>query len=105
MIALDSEDEKIVGVLHDVVEDSKWTFDILRAEGFSERIIEALESVTKLEGEGYDAFIERARRNPLGRKVKIADLTDNMDMRRIGEPTDKDFERLKKYYRALSFLQ
>ena len=105
MLSLTTEDERIVGVLHDVVEDSEWTFDLLRAEGFSEEIIEALRSVTKVEGEGYDAFAARARANPIGRKVKIADLTDNMDLRRISEPTDRDFERLKRYSRALAFLQ
>ena len=58
-------DEKIVGVLHDVVEDSAWTFEMLAAEGFSAHIIEALRCVTKLSaGEPYDKFIARVKKNP-----------------------------------------
>lgn len=55
-----TEEEKIVGVLHDVVEDTDWTFEALAAEGFSEKVIAALRCVTKVsENENYDDFIER----------------------------------------------
>ena len=40
-----TEEEKIVGVLHDVVEDTEWTFEALEAEGFSKQIIDALRCV------------------------------------------------------------
>lgn len=94
-------EEKIVGVLHDVVEDSDWTFEQLIAEGFSEEIIEALRCVTKLsEYEPYDAFIERVKRNSLAVKVKINDLTDNMDIRRLPSITEDDIIRLRKYLQA-----
>ena len=65
-------DEKIVGVLHDVVEDTDWTFDALLAEGFPVHIIDALRCVTKLsDNEHYDEFIERVKTNPLAVAVKI----------------------------------
>jgi len=105
MFSLHTDEEKIVGVLHDVVEDSDWTFEGLREEGFSETIIEALKSVTAVEGEEYDDFVRRAHANPIGRNVKIADVTDNLDIKRIAGPSDRDFQRLKKYRRALAFLQ
>lgn len=100
-----SEEEKIIGVLHDVVEDSDWTFEALAAEGFSEEVIAALKCVTKLsENENYDDFIERVKKNPLAVAVKINDLTDNMDIRRLPYLSDKDIKRLKKYLKAYKKL-
>lgn len=100
-----TEEEKIVGVLHDVVEDTEWTFEALAAEGFSEEVINALRCVTKISGnENYDAFIERVKKNPLAVAVKINDLTDNMDIRRLPYLSDKDIKRLKKYLKAYKKL-
>lgn len=100
-----TEEEKIAGVLHDVVEDSDWTFEALEAEGFSQEIIAALKCVTKLsENENYDDFIERVKKNPLAIAVKINDLTDNMDIRRLPYLSDKDIKRLKKYLKAYKKL-
>ena len=100
-----TEEEKIVGVLHDVVEDTDWTFERLEAEGFAPEIIAALKCVTKIsENENYDAFIERVKKNPLATAVKINDLTDNMDIRRLPYLSDKDVKRLKKYLKAYKRL-
>ncbi len=100
-----TEEEKIVGVLHDVVEDTSWTFDMLEAEGFAPEIIAALRCVTKTsENENYDDFIERVKKNPLAVAVKINDLTDNMDIRRLPYLSDKDVKRLKKYLKAYKKL-
>jgi len=100
-----TEEEKIVGVLHDVVEDSEWTFEMLEAEGFSEEVMAALRCVTKIsEKESYDDFIERIKKNPLAVAVKINDLTDNMDIRRLPYLSDKDVKRLKKYLKAYKRL-
>ena len=97
--------EQIVGVLHDVVEDSDWTFEQLAAEGFSAEIIEALRCVTKLsEDEPYDKFISRIKCNPLAVAVKINDLSDNMDIRRLPYLSDKDIKRLKRYLKAYKQL-
>lgn len=100
-----TEEEKIVGVLHDVVEDGDWTFEALEAEGFSKEVIDALRCVTKIsENENYDDFIERVKKNPLAVAVKINDLTDNMDIRRLPYLSDKDVKRLKKYLKAYKKL-
>jgi len=95
-----SEDEKITALLHDIIEDSAWTLEKLEAEGFSHKIIEALDCLTKREGESYEEFIKRVKSNPLAIKVKINDLEDNMDIRRLSQVSDKDAERLNKYLRA-----
>lgn len=100
-----TENEKIVGVLHDVIEDTAWTFEALEAEGFSQEIIGALRCVTKVsDNENYDDFIERVKKNPLAVAVKINDLTDNMDIRRLPYLSDKDIKRLKKYLKAYKKL-
>jgi hypothetical protein len=88
-----------------VVEDTDWTFERLAAEGFSQEIIAALRCVTKRsENENYDDFIERVKKNPLATAVKINDLTDNMDIRRLPYLSDKDVKRLKKYLKAYKKL-
>lgn len=100
-----TEDEKIVGVLHDLVEDTNWTFEMLLAEGFPTHIIDALRCVTKLsDNEPYNAFIQRVKTNPLAVAVKINDLTDNLDVRRLQNITDQDVERLRKYHNAYQEL-
>ena len=105
MAAGRTEDEKIVGVLHDVVEDTHWTFEALLAKGFPSHIVDALRCVTKLsDDEPYDEFIERVKTNPLAVAVKINDLTDNMDVRRYMELTDWDVKRLRKYLKAYQKL-
>lgn len=105
MNALQGEDARIAGVLHDVIEDSKIDEKELARLSYSPRIIEAVLAVTKKSGEDYDEFIARAALNPIARQVKIADLEDNMDLTRIANPTSKDEERLEKYRRALEFLK
>ena len=96
-----SMEEKIAGVLHDVVEDSEWTFEMLEKEGIPKDVMDALRCVTKLsEDEDYDHFIARVKTNPLAVKVKLNDLKDNMDITRLEEVTEKDLARLNKYIRA-----
>jgi (p)ppGpp synthase/HD superfamily hydrolase len=105
MIAqLHGEAERIVAVLHDLIEDTDWTLDQLRAEGFNDEVLAAIDCLTKRDDESYEAFIERASHNELARKVKLADLEDNMDLRRIAEVTDRDLERLRKYHQARQVL-
>lgn len=99
-----SEEEKIVALLHDTIEDGDITSDYLLMQGFPRDIVEAVMSVTRNEGEDYFRFIHRCKENLIGRKVKIADLRDNMDITRLNELTEKDIERLKKYHRAYRIL-
>lgn len=106
MFRLESDLERIVGILHDVVEDTPYTFEDLRAMGYSEEVITALDGVTRREQESYEEFVNRSQSHPVSRRVKLADLEDNMDVRRLRrEPTEKDFERLKRYRRAWEQLK
>ena len=120
MLSLDTEEERIVGVLHDVVEDCEgWTWERLREQGCSDEIIEALKSVSKTPEEEkqfkkmddpnekldhYLEFIKRAKFNKIGRNVKAADIKDNLDISRIDDITESDIDRLNRYKAALKLL-
>ncbi len=105
MFRVETEQERIVAVLHDLVEDTGYTFDDLRALGYPAEIVEALDGVTRRPEESYDQFVERAAVNPIARRVKLADLEDNMDIRRCTTLTERDLERLQRYLRAWQRLK
>lgn len=104
LLAVDTPEERIVAVLHDVVEDTPWTLEGLRAEGFTREVVDAVEALTKRTGECYEAFIDRVAANPLARQVKRADLTDNLDLGRLPVVTEADLARLTRYRAALARL-
>lgn len=96
---------KVVALLHDVVEDTDVTPEQLEELGISEFAIKAVLCLTHQIGESYMDFIKRAARNPIAREVKIADLGDNMDVRRLDEVTEEDFVRMEKYLNAWKYLK
>lgn len=98
------DEEKVVALLHDTIEDGDITADYLLMQGFPHDIVDAVLSVSRKRGEDYFDFIQRCKANPIGRRVKIADLKDNMDITRLNELTEKDIERLKKYHKAYKML-
>ena len=102
MFRCQTDEQRIVGVLHDVIEDTSVTVEDLRNAGFNEEILAALDCVTKRNGESYEDFVERAAANPIARRVKLADLEDNMDLRRLGAANlgPKETDRLNRYLRA-----
>lgn len=91
---------KAIALLHDVIEDSDATADDLRADGIPEVVIAAVELLTRVRGESYEQFIERVGTDPLARKVKKADIQDNLDVLRLAELSDSDLRRVDKYHRA-----
>ena len=100
-----TDEQKIVAVLHDVIEDTYVQEQHLRENGFSEDIINAIKSVTKIKGESRMDAAKRAKQNPIGRVVKLADLKDNMDLSRIAKPTAKDRLRVAEYEKVQKFLK
>jgi (p)ppGpp synthase/HD superfamily hydrolase len=104
MLRLETPEERIVATLHDVVEDCGVTLDQLRAEGFSEAVIDGVDAVTRRESESYEEFVLRAKANLIGRQVKLVDLEDNCDVSRLREVTERDLARLEKYKRAIAVL-
>lgn len=105
MLRLDGEAARIAGVLHDVIEDTDCTLDQLRELGYSPAVLDALDRLTHRPGDAYDAYIDRVEASPLARAVKLADLEDNLDVRRLPEVTPRDAERLTRYRRVWDRLR
>lgn len=106
MLAQETDEARIVAVLHDVVEDSDdWTLDRLRKEGFSERVLEAVAALTKEGPQDYFEYLKQVAVIPLAVRVKVADLADNLNPNRLGrKPTADDLARFEKYEEALRRL-
>ena len=100
-----TDEEKIVALLHDTIEDTDVTPEYLLGEGFPRYIVDAVLSVTKKDGESYEDFIARSKENSIGRKVKIHDLEDNLDVMRLDEVTPRMAARLTKYLKAIRTLK
>ncbi|WP_222912660.1 HD domain-containing protein [Natrinema sp. SYSU A 869] len=99
MRQMDTETERVVAVLHDVVEDSDYELDDIESQ-FDTTVREAVDALTKREEESYAEAIERAGSNTIAQRVKIADLRDNMDLTRLESVDDESQSRLKKYHRS-----
>ena len=101
-----SDKAYIVALLHDILEDTDCTADILREEGFDDEIIDAVVAITRRKNEHhYSDFIKRVKTNKIARIVKIYDLEDNMDIRRLSKLEDRDLKRLKKYWYSWKYLK
>lgn len=105
MLRLKSQQERMIAVLHDVVEDTNQTLADLARLGYPPEVILALDKLTIRPGEEYEDFIARLGPDPVARRVKLADLEDNMDVSRLPEITPKDEKRLDKYRRAQKQLR
>ncbi len=104
MAQMDTLESKIVAVLHDAIEDSHLKIEELAQRGFPVLITDAIAAITKSNDEIYADYILRVKANAIALKVKIADVTHNMDISRISNPTAKDFQRLEKYRKVLMEL-
>ncbi len=105
MLNVNTLDERIAAVLHDTVEDTPITFDDLADAGFSSDIINAVQALTKMDGETRIDAAKRAVQNKIARQVKLADVADNMDLSRIPNPTSQDYARLEEYQRVFQILK
>lgn len=101
---MDTEEECVVALLHDVVEDTNITMEQLEQE-FSSAIIEALKLLTHEKSVGYMKYIKNLKNNPLAKKVKLADLKHNSDQTRLEHLSLKDIARNKKYQQAIELLE
>jgi len=105
MMRVNTDQEKIVAILHDVIEDSNLEAKDLAEQGFSPEIVTAVDCLSKRDSEKYQDYIERVLPNPLARKIKLADLEDNMNLERVDHLEEKDFQRFARYHRAWLVLK
>ena len=100
---MDTDTEKAIAYLHDVLEDTSVTVDELRNH-FSNEIVDTVITLTHRKDESYFEYIQRISKSKLAKKVKVADLLHNLDITRIKEPSKQDYERLEKYKKAILYL-
>ncbi|AIR90458.1 HD domain-containing protein [Pseudomonas cremoricolorata] len=105
MRRMHTQEERIVAVLHDVLEDTALTVSDLAREGFNLKVLAALLALSRRGDEPYESFVQRLGSDPLARAVKLADLADNSDMTRIPTPGPADLQRLSRYRQASAYLQ
>ena len=98
---VEGDDAKLIGLLHDTLEDTLMTREELIKMGYSEHIVSSIEVLTRKDGEDYSDYIDRIIKsnNQDALNVKLADLNHNMDISRIKNPTVKDVDRIEKRYR------
>lgn len=101
---MDTEAGFIAALLHDVMEDSDYTAEDLLEAGIPAFIVDALRLLTHDKSVPYLDYVSKIKDNDLAKAVKIADLTHNMDLSRLPFVTEKDWERLEKYKRAMEIL-
>lgn len=104
MLRVSGASERIAAILHDVVEDTTVTLDQLANEGFAKEVVDAVDALTKRPGENRIDAAKRAAANPIARVVKLADNAENMDLSRISNPTQRDYDRLEEYKRVREIL-
>ena len=102
--SLDKTEHKIVAMLHDVIEDTHIAADDLLKFGFPETIVHSVQVLTKSKGIKYSDYLAEIKKDDIAKHVKIADIKHNMDISRIPNPTQKDFDRIEKYKKAIAFL-
>lgn len=105
MAKMNTEEEMSVALLHDVIEDSDFSAASLLDSGISIAVVDAVECLTKLDGENYAQFIQRVLTNRLAVKIKMADIEDNIQVLRMDSLSDADLERVKKYHTAWKMLK
>ncbi|MDH0710908.1 HD domain-containing protein [Acinetobacter johnsonii] len=105
MLQFSNSTLQIIAVLHDILEDTATTTEDLEALGFSAKIIQAIQALTKQTGESRLEAAKRTALNPLATQVKYVDVLDNMNLTRINNPTPRDFARLEEYKVVLEILK
>lgn len=104
MLRFNNANERIVAILHDLIKANGFVLDHLRTTGYSEQILQALDCLTRRKNESYEQFVERVKENPIARKVKIADLEDNVDLKRHSRHsvfTEENLRLMRKYQNVL----
>ena len=102
--SMETEDECVVALLHDVLEDTDITIEDLTRIGITDRQIAALKLLCHDDSVPYLEYVQAIRVDPIARTVKLADLYHNSDLTRLNVITTQDIERVEKYKQAIEIL-
>ena len=101
---MEDETTTIVALLHDVVEDTRYTLNHIKKLGFSDDVLDALSLLNHQKGVDYMDYVKKIKENPIATKVKLADLKHNSDITRLNTVDEKALKRREKYLQAIEFL-
>jgi len=101
---MDDEISIICALLHDVVEDTKYTFEDIKTLGFSEDVIDILKLLTHDKDTPYLEYVKQITTNKIASKIKLADIKHNSDLTRLEEVNDQILDKIKVYKQALDIL-
>ena len=104
MLKVKGYKEKIVALLHDIVEDTDVSFQDLKKMKFSSDVLKSVYVITKNKNQDYFEYLEKIKQNKIARAVKIQDLKHNSNLKRLKKITQEDYKRLEKYEQALEYL-
>lgn len=104
---MNNETATICALLHDLVEDTDYTFEYLKNEGFSDTVIEVLKLLTHDKSEDYFVYVKRISSNAIAKQVKLADLKHNSDLSRYDGEQISEYVLLRneKYKKAIAMLE
>lgn len=105
MMGCETAAEKVIAVLHDVVEDTSTTLEMLQHEGFSSDILNDIFLLTKKKGQDWDDFIRNIKNSNRATKIKLLDMQDNSNLFRMQIVEEKHLKMVQKYHRAVMFLK
>jgi len=104
MINVKGYNEKIVALLHDIVEDTDVTIPDLKNLKFSKEVVEAVDVISKKKDQEYFSYLKLIKDNSIAKKVKIEDLKHNSDLKRLRSISQNDIKRAIKYKKAIDYL-
>lgn len=102
---METEVTTVVALLHDVIEDTRYTLKKLKKLGFGDDVLDALVLLTHDKAVDYMDYVAKIKQNPIAKAVKLADLKHNSDISRLDVVDEKALERREKYQQAIALLE
>ncbi len=102
---METEETTIVALLHDLVEDTRYTLKYLEKKGYDKTVIDAIALMTHADGVDYMDYVRAIKENPIAKAVKLADLKHNSDISRLDVVDEKALKRREKYLEAIKLLE
>ena len=102
---METEETTIVALLHDLIEDTRYTLKYLEKKGYDKTVIDAIALMTHADGVDYMDYVRAIKENPIAKAVKLADLKHNSDITRLDVVDEKALKRRKKYLEAIKLLE
>ena len=105
LIKAKSNEERIIAILHDVIEKTNISLADLKNKGFNQNIISSIDSLSKRRSESYIEYIERLMQNKISVKIKLLDLADNIKIHSENNDNGIYDSKIIQYKNALNQIR